>query len=144
MKTRAILFPGTALLAVMALAQVPGPAVWKKRVITREFLTEGIGAGDLDGDGKKDLVAGPFWFKGPDFTQAVQFRPGQAQPVKTYQEDSFLTWVDDLNGDGKKDVLMASHPGRDLTLYLNPGKTGDNWPAHRVMTEAATESPLWL
>ncbi|RYZ81540.1 MAG: hypothetical protein EOP06_23300, partial [Proteobacteria bacterium] len=118
MKTQAILFPGAALLAVMALAQVPLPAVWKKHVITPEFLTEGIGAGDLDGDGKIDLVAGPFYFKGPDFKEAVQFRRGQAQPVKSYQEDSFLTWVDDLDGDGKQDILMASHPGRDLTLYL--------------------------
>jgi hypothetical protein len=63
-------------------------------------------------------------------------------PVKSYMEDSFLSWVDDLNGDGKNDILMASHPGRDLTLYLNPGKEGD-WPAYQVMKEAATESPLW-
>lgn len=127
----------------MALAQVPRAAVWKKRVITRDFLTEGLAAGDLDGDGVKDLAAGAFWFKGPDFKEAKAFRPGKAQPVKTYQEDSFLSWIEDLNGDGKNDILMASHPGRDLTLYLNPGKDGE-WAAHRVMTEAATESPLWL
>lgn len=143
MKTRAVIFPASALVVAMALAQVPGAAVWKKRVITRDFLTEGLAAGDLDGDGVKDLVAGAFWFKGPDFKEAKAFRPGKAQPVKTYQEDSFLSWIDDLNGDGKNDILMASHPGRDLTLYLNPGKDGE-WAAHRVMTEAATESPLWL
>ncbi len=118
-----------------------GPA-WKKQVITTDFLTEGISAGDLDGDGITDLVAGAFWFKGPDFKERKQFKPGGPQPVKTYQEDSFLSWVEDFNGDGKNDILMASHPGKNLTLFLNPGKGGD-WPVHVVMTQAATECPVW-
>ncbi len=121
---------------------VTAQEAWKKRVVTTDFLTEGLSAGDLDGDGVKDLVAGAFWFKGPDFKEAKSYRPGKAQPATVYQEDSFLSWVEDLDGDGWNDILMASHPGKDLTLYLNQGKTGD-WPAHRVMTEAATESPLW-
>lgn len=126
----------------MGLAQVPVVKAWKKQVVTQEFLTEGLSSGDLDGDGVADLVAGAFWFKGPDFREAKKFRPGRAMPVIGYMEDSFLSWVDDLNGDGKNDILMASHPGRDLTLYLNPGKESD-WPAYQVMREAATESPLW-
>lgn len=145
MKTQALLFP-TGLFAiamVVALAQPPVGVPWKKRVLTTDFLTEGLSAGDIDGDGKKDLVAGAFWFKGPDFKEARAYRPGRAMPVKVYQEDSFLSWVDDLNGDGKNDILMASHPGKDLTLYLNPGNE-TSWPAHRVMTQAATESPLWI
>lgn len=124
------------------VAVVTAQEAWKKQVVTTDFLTEGLSAGDLDGDGKKDLVAGAFWFKGPDFKEAKAYRPGKAQPATVYQEDSFLSWVEDLNGDGKNDILMASHPGKNLTLYLNPGQAGD-WPAHRVMTEAATESPLW-
>ncbi len=126
----------------IALAQDPAGKAWKKRVVTRDFLTEGLSTGDLDGDGVKDLVAGAFWFKGPDFKEAIPYRAGKAVPPTVYQEDSFLSWVDDLNGDGKNDILMASHPGKNLTLYLNPGKDGE-WPAHVVMTQAATESPLW-
>lgn len=127
---------------LLMVAVVTAQEAWKKQVVTTDFLTEGLSAGDLDGDGKKDLVAGAFWFKGPDFKEAKPYRPGKAQPATVYQEDSFLSWVEDFNGDGRNDILMASHPGKNLTLYLNPGKAGD-WPAHRVMTEAATESPLW-
>jgi hypothetical protein len=143
MKIHALVLPASLLVVAFGLAQSPAVKSWKKRVVTKDFLTEGLSAGDLDGDGVKDLVAGAFWFKGPDFKEAKAYRRGQPMPVKAYMEDSFLSWVDDLNGDGKNDILMASHPGRDLTLYLNPGPEG-TWAAHRVMTEAATESPLWM
>ena len=143
MKTHAVLLPAGLFAVALSFAKTPGQPAWTKQTLTREFLTEGLAAGDLDGDGVKDLVAGAFWFKGPDFREAKAYREGKAMPISAYMEDSFLSWVDDLNGDGKNDILMASHPGKDLTLYLNPGKDGQ-WTAHRVMTEAAHESPLWL
>lgn len=143
MKTHAVLLPAGLLVLAISFAKVPSVPAWKKLVLTKDFITEGLSAGDIDGDGVKDLVAGAFWFKGPDFKEGKLYRPGRAQPIDSYMEDSFLSWIDDVNSDGKNDILMASHPGKDMTLYLNPGKEGD-WPAHRVMTEAATESPLWL
>jgi hypothetical protein len=142
MKIKAILFPAGLLMVAIALAQGPAVKVWKKRLLTKDFLTEGLSAGDLDGDGVKDLVAGAFWFKGPDFQKVTQYRPGMPVKIMAYMEDSFLSWVDDVNGDGRNDILMAGHPGREVMLYLNPGNEGD-WAAHEVMKEAATESPLW-
>ena len=143
MRPAAILLPAGLLALACSYAKLAERPAWRKQVLTKNFLTEGLSAGDLDGDGVKDLVAGAFWFKGPEFRQAKLYRPGRAMPIDAYMEDSFLSWVDDLNGDGRNDILMASHPGKDLTLYLNPGKEAD-WPAHRVMAEAATESPLWM
>ena len=144
MKPVVLILPAGLLVLAYSAAKVPeGAAGWHKKVLTKDFLTEGLSAGDLDGDGMKDLVAGAFWFKGPDFKEGKLYRPGRAMPIDGYMEDSFLSWVDDLNGDGRNDILMASHPGKDMTLYLNPGKEGD-WHARRVMSEAATESPLWL
>ena len=143
MKAHAILLPAGLLVLAISFAKVPSVPPWKKLVLTKDFITEGLAAGDIDGDGVKDLVAGAFWFQGPDFKEGKLYRPGRAQPIASYMEDSFLSWIDDVNSDGMNDILMASHPGKDMTLYLNPGKEGD-WPAHRVMNEAATESPLWL
>lgn len=141
-KSTALLLPAAALITVFAATPPPGNS-WRKTIVAGDFVTEGLSTGDIDGDGTIDLVAGHLWFKGPDFKTVTRFRPGRPVPVKTYQEDSFLSWVDDLNGDGRNDILMASHPGKTLTLFLNPGPTGGDWPAHRVMESAATECPAW-
>lgn len=144
MKKSAILvLPAACCLTFPASAQTPAQSGWKKKTASTAFLTEGLSAGDLDGDGVPDLVAGAFWFKGPAFEQRKSFRPGKELATTVYQEDSFLSWVGDLNGDGENDILMASHPGKNLTFYQNPGGDGE-WKAFVVMTEAATESPIWV
>ncbi|WP_052573036.1 VCBS repeat-containing protein [Haloferula sp. BvORR071] len=144
MKPSALLLPAGLLALAYALAQSPpAKAKWTKQVVSKDFLSEGLGAGDIDGDGVKDLVAGAFWFKGPDFKEAKQYRPGAPASIEAYMEDSFLAWVTDVTGDGKNDILMARHPGRGIDLYVNPGKEGE-WTAHRVMAQGATESPIWV
>jgi len=143
MKPQALLLPAGLLVLAISFARSPVVKGWKKQVVTKDFLTEGLGAGDIDGDDVKDLVAGAFWFKGPDFKEAKAYRPGAATTIEAYMEDSFLAWVDDITGDGKNDILMARHPGKGIDLYVNPGKEGE-WKAHRVLAQGATESPLWM
>jgi hypothetical protein len=38
---------------------------WKKQCVQRGLSAEGTAAGDLNGDGKDELVQGPYWFSAP-------------------------------------------------------------------------------
>ena len=44
------------------------PLKWTKRQISSETF-EAAGVFDVDGDGVPDIVAGGFWYRGPDFRQ---------------------------------------------------------------------------
>lgn len=47
----------------------PNPALplFKKLCLSHKFYAEGAYYGDFNKDGKLDVVAGPFWYEGPDF-----------------------------------------------------------------------------
>jgi hypothetical protein len=40
-----------------------------KKLLNPDFYSEGINYGDLDRDGKRDIIAGPYSFRGPDFVE---------------------------------------------------------------------------
>lgn len=52
---------------------------FRKQVLTDSFYSEGISVGDINHDGNMDIVAGPFWFAGPDFKVAHEIYPPETQ-----------------------------------------------------------------
>ena len=58
----ALLTPLTAV--AVAAATMPS---FEKQVLADKYFCDGITAGDINRDGKMDIVAGPFWYEGPDF-----------------------------------------------------------------------------
>lgn len=119
---------------------------WESRQITDQFFAEGAAVGDLNGDGVNDLVYGPVWYEGPDYETRHDLAEPTIVPVMAYSQH-FFSHVCDVNGDGKLDVVSVGFPGRQATLYINPGNanpTDPFWPAHTIAPRVSNESPAWV
>ncbi len=91
---------------------------------------EGIAAGDVDGDGKLDLVAGRQWYRGGDWSP----RPLRSIDDWNGYVESNGDYLFDVNDDGRLDVVAGSFLPSEVHWYENPGddalRLGKQWPKH--------------
>ena len=122
-------FIGVSALIVPERVDSAEPLKFSVRMLALD-ANEGIAAGDVDGDGKKDLVAGRHWFKGGDWA---------ARPLRNIDDwngyvESNGDYLFDLNGDGRLDVIAGSFLPTEVFWYENPGdeplRLGKQWPSH--------------
>ena len=125
-----------------ALAQEYKLHKFERQQLTNVYYSEGANAGDINGDGKLDVVYGPHWFEGPDFKTKYEIYPAKPQNREGYA-DHFFHWIYDFNGDGRNDVLVVGFPGRPGYVYENPGagKFDAPWKKHEVLKSVSNESP---
>ena len=123
-------------------AELPKRDAYRKLRLSDQFYAEGANYGDFNRDGKMDMVAGPFWFEGPDFQKRHEYRPAKVYDPKEYS-DNFLTFTGDFNGDGWTDVLCAPFPGVEGYWYENPAGKDAPWKKHLAYSNIGNESPVW-
>lgn len=116
---------------------------WKRQQLHGDFYSEGAGIGDINGDGKPDVVSGPFWWEGPAFEKKHAYYTPKIFSINGYS-DNFFAYVHDFNADAKNDILILGFPGKEARLYLNPGVHDDKpWPMHIVADVVDNESPVF-
>ena len=106
------------------------------------FWTEGATFGDVTGDGMPDLVAGPYIYEGPDFENKHAIYEPASFSIETYS-DNFFAYVDDINQDGRNDILFVGFPGEASYWYENTGELNSHWPRHLIIGEVSNESPVY-
>jgi hypothetical protein len=114
---------------------------FKKNQLTKTFYCESSALADVNHDGKVDVIAGPYWYEGPDYTQKHEiYTPKEFDPLKGYS-DSFLSFPIDMNGDGWTDILVVGFPGQEARWYENPKGKDEPWPMHPFFKGVDDESP---
>jgi hypothetical protein len=156
----------SVLAVVVVAAQTSAPIAkltFKRIQLSDQFWSEGANAGDLNNDGIKDIISGPWWWQGPDFTKRHEYYPAAATfqlklgPMTTVtvpgfegalgQEnkysDNFFAWAHDFNKDGWNDILIVGFPGTLTSWFENPKGAGTHWRRHDVFRQTDNESPTF-
>lgn len=122
-----------------------GSVTFRKLKLNSQFYSEGINVGDLNRDGKTDIVAGPYWYPGTDFTSKMAFRPPRATPFDVSGDsDCYLIFVYDLSQDGWPDIVsLRTAGGAEVVWYENPKGAAGNWAEHVVFSGSNDEAPAF-
>lgn len=110
------------------------PGLWTKHVLVAEADNESPQLGDMNGDGKPELIChtgGRFGFAEVDWqkpTQPAKFWSISPEDKKNIQRYTHGYGFGDINGDGRPDILEKNGWWEQPANY----RSGNEWKLHQV------------
>ena len=131
----------------LGLKTMPAETVsprFRMQRLNDHFYAWSQAAADVNHDGILDVIAGPYYYLGPDYTTYREIYPARTiNPSNQYPTDCWVQLAADFTGDGWPDVLTTSHSaGAGAVLYVNPKGELRRWDRYQVVPAIQTEITL--
>jgi hypothetical protein len=97
-------------------------------------------AADINHDGIPDVIAGPFYYLGPDYTERREFTAARTYNPSNQFSQGMVNFAYDFTGDGWPDMLVVDQ--RPIYLYVNPRGESRRWDRFNVVPQATSEIEL--
>ena len=104
------------------------------------YYAWGAAAADFNRDGVLDVVAGPYYYLGPDYNTRREIYVTATFNPSTQFTSSMIDYAWDFTGDGWPDVLAGE--SRPMSLYVNPRGEPRRWTRYPVLPQITSELAL--
>ena len=119
---------GAAILFATSWAANRPAEVGFERTMLDNGAFETCAIGDINRDGRPDIVSGENWYEGPNWTKHT-FRSIEYFRNATEDLSDLLL---DVNGDGYPDVISSASHANKLWWNENPGVRDGEWREHII------------
>ena len=110
---------------------------FRKQALNDFYNSWGATVGDINHDGIPDVIAGPYYYIGPDYTERHEFTAARTySPINNFPE-GMTYFAYDFTGDGWTDILVTD--SRPIFLYVNPKGESRRWDRYNVVPSAMSE-----
>jgi hypothetical protein len=110
---------------------------FRKQMLNPLYYSWGPPVADINRDGVPDIVVGPYYYLGPNYTEAREiYIQTSINPGEEYFNGA--QFAADFTGDGWPDVLNAQFT-HEPELYVNPAGQNRRWERHVIGERLSSE-----